>query len=369
MSVILTLALQPGHYMRLFYCLFLFFLPLLLFGQATAPKYSNEFLSIGVGARALGMGRTQSALVNDVTAGYWNPAGLLDSKNKYEGALMHAEYFAGIAKYDYAAFATPIDSNSHLAVSIIRFAVDDIPDTRFLFDANGAINYNNITFFSAADYAFLVSYARRFRKIEGLKLGGNVKVIHRNVGNFANAWGFGFDAGLQWSRKGWLVGLMARDVTSTFNAWSINSALLRDVYAQTNNRLSENSIEITLPKLTVGIARSFRFGASKNVGLLTALDADFTFDGRRNVLVRSQATSIDPHVGLELDYKQTAFVRLGAGDVQQIKDFDSSTYTTFQPNFGVGFRLSKFQIDYALTDIGDQSESPYSHVFSVKAGF
>ncbi len=282
---------------------------------------------------------------------------------------MHAEYFAGIAKYDYAAFATPIDSVSHLAVSAIRFGVDDIPDTRFLFDANGAINYNNITFFSAADYAFLVSYARRFPKISGLRLGGSVKIIHRNVGSFANAWGFGFDLGMQWSRKDWQFGLMARDVTSTFNAWSINTVLLRDVYAQTGNRLSSNSIEITLPKMIAGVARSFRFGASKNIGLLTAFDADFTFDGRRNVLVRSRALSVDPHIGVELDYKKLAFVRLGAGDVQRIKDFDSSLYTTFQPNFGVGFRMGKFGIDYALTDIGDQSESPYSHVFSVKAGF
>ncbi|MBD0259821.1 MAG: hypothetical protein ICV83_29230, partial [Cytophagales bacterium] len=98
-----------------------------MFGQATAPKYSNEFLSIGIGARGLGMGRTQTAVVNDVTAGYWNPAGLLDITTKYEAALMHAEYFAGIAKYDYAGFATPIDSVSHLAVSAIRFGVDDIP--------------------------------------------------------------------------------------------------------------------------------------------------------------------------------------------------------------------------------------------------
>jgi hypothetical protein len=64
--------------MKLLPLLLLLLSPGLLFGQATAPKYSNEFLSIGIGARALGMGRTQTAVVNDVTAGYWNPAGLLD---------------------------------------------------------------------------------------------------------------------------------------------------------------------------------------------------------------------------------------------------------------------------------------------------
>ncbi len=347
--------------------LLLLLTPGLLFGQATAPKYSNEFLSIGIGARGLGMGRTQTAVVNDVTAGYWNPAGLLDITTKYEAALMHAEYFAGIAKYDYAGFATPIDSVSHLAVSAIRFGVDDIPDTRFLFDASGAINYNNVTFFSAADYAFLVSYARRLRWLGGLQVGANVKVIHRSVGNFANAWGFGFDVGLLLQRKEWRAGLMARDVTSTFNAWSINTTLLQSVYAQTNNRLTANSVEITLPKLSAGVARAFAI--NRSVGLLATADVDFTFDGKRNVLIRSSAVSVDPHVGLEADYRKLAFLRLGAGEVQRLKDFDGATYTVFQPNFGVGFRLGKLSIDYALTDIGDQSESPYSHVFSLKAGF
>ncbi|MEM9982244.1 MAG: hypothetical protein AAF734_07095, partial [Bacteroidota bacterium] len=161
------------------------------------PKYSNEFLNIGVGARALGMASAQTAVANDVTAGYWNPAGLLNIEDKYQGTLMHAEYFAGIAQYDYLAFATPVDSNSHIGVSIIRFGVDDIPDTRFLYDINGAINYNNITFFSSADYAFLLSYARRSNLIKGLQLGANFKIVHRQAGDFATAWGFGLDAGAQ----------------------------------------------------------------------------------------------------------------------------------------------------------------------------
>ncbi len=353
--------------MKLFCSLLFLLTPCLLYSQATAPKYSNEFLSIGIGARGLGMAKAQTAIACDVTAGYWNPAGLPDIPTRYEVSLMHAEYFAGIVKYDYAGFATPIDSVSHLAVSAIRFGVDDIPDTRFLFDASGAINYNNITLFSAADYAFLVSYARKIRKLPGLQAGANVKIIHRNVGSFANAWGFGFDAGLLYKHRNWRFGLMARDVTSTFNAWSINTSLLQTVYNQTNNRLTANSIEITLPKLSAGVARIFRFRES--FSLLAAADADFTFDGRRNVLIRSEAVSVDPRIGLEAGYRNVAFLRLGAGEVQRIKNFDSSTYTVFQPNFGLGFRLGKFGIDYALTDIGDRSQSPYSHVFSLKAGF
>lgn len=354
--------------MRKFYFILIYFscFSVELFGQASAPKYSNEFLSIGVGARGLGMSGTQAAHVDDVTAGYWNPAGLVGIKDKYQFSLMHAEYFAGIANFDYASFATPVDSFSHLAVSVIRFAVDDIPDTRFLYDANGAINYDNIRFFSAADYAFMLSYARKIRQIQGLNLGANFKIIHRNVGSFANAWGFGLDAGAQYKVKKWQFGLMVRDITGTFNAWSHNSELVIDIYTQTGNEIPENSIEITLPKAVLGVARSFLF--KEKIGLLAALDFDFTFDGKRNVPFQSDFTSIDPHIGLELDYLKVVFLRAGAGKVQQVRNFDGSEKTISQPDFGVGINIKKVAIDYALTDLGDQSDALYSHVFSVRIG-
>lgn len=332
-----------------------------------APKYSNEFLNIGVGARALAMSNSQVAIANDVTAGYWNPAGLLDIEARYEGALMHAEYFAGIAQYDYAAFATPIDSMSHLGISLIRFGVDDIPDTRFLYDADGRINYDNIRFFSAADYALLLSYARRLSWLQGLKFGANFKVIYRNAGNFANAWGLGLDAGLQLDRGKWHFGLMVRDITGTFNAWSHNASLVFDVFAQTGNEIPENSIEVTLPKAILGVARELDF--SENLGLLLSADIVSTFDGSRNVLIENDPISLDASFGLELDYKHLVFLRGGVGNFQQIKNFDGTTNTDFQPNFGLGLKIKQFSIDYALTDIGNQSEALYSHVFSLKGSF
>ena len=335
----------------------------LVTGQTSAPKFSNEFLSIGVGARALGMSNAQVSQVADATAGYWNPAGLLDQPAKYDFSLMHAEYFAGIAKYDYIGFSTPIDSLNHIGVSVIRFGVDDIPDTRFLYDANGAINYDNIRFFSASDYAFLFSYARRVKGIKGLKLGANFKLIHRIAGPFARAWGYGLDAGAQLNLKQWRFGLMVRDLTGTFNAWSHSSELLADVYTQTGNIIPENSVEITLPKAIFGISRLFYLG--KRLGLLAAADFDMTFDGKRNVPIKSDFVSIDPHMGLELNYREIIYLRGGVGNIQEIKDFSGGTSTSFQPNFGVGMRIKMVVLDYALPDIGDQSASLYSHVFSL----
>ena len=334
------------------------------YGQTSAPKYSNEFLNIGVGARALGMANVQTASVNDVTAAYWNPAGLLNMQSKHEVALMHSEYFAGIAKYDYGAFAARLDSQSVIALSIIRFGVDDIPDTRYLYDANGALDYNNVKYFSAADYAFLFSYARETKLIPGLQLGGNAKVIHRTVGQFANSWGFGLDAGAQYIRKQWKFGLMVRDISTTFNAWSLNTSQLQDIYASTGNAPPQNSIEITLPKAILGAAKNFKI--HRKVGLLAAIDLVNTFDGKRNVLVKSNLVSIDPMAGFEVDYAKVVYLRFGVGNFQKVQDFNKGTVTTFQPNFGIGLKISKLFIDYALTNVGNQGASLYSNVFSLK---
>jgi hypothetical protein len=332
--------------------------------QAQAPKYSNEFLKIGVGARALGMSNAFIASANDVTSGYWNPAGLSRLESDFQFSLMHSEYFAGIAAYDYAALATKIDTASTIGFSFIRFGVDDIPNTTQLIDSEGNIDFNRVTSFSASDYAGLISYARK-SKIEGLSYGANVKIIHRNVGDFADAWGFGFDVGAQYQRNKWRFAAVGRDVTSTFNAWTSNlDEETKQVFALTNNEIPENSVEITLPELILGINRAFV--VSRKIGIETELNLKNTFDGKRNVLLKSDLVSVDPYFGFEANYDNVVFLRGGLGNFQVTTDIDRNRITTFQPNFGIGVRLSYFTIDYALTDIGDQSVALYSNVFSLR---
>jgi hypothetical protein len=329
-----------------------------------ARKYSNEFLSIGVGARALGMSNSIVGSVSDVTAGYWNPAGLTAIEPDMQVGLMHAEYFAGIAKYDYGALAKKIDSNSVFAISIIRFGVDNIPNTTELIDAAGNVNYDRITKFSAADYAFIASYARKL-KITGLSVGGNFKIIHRKVGDFANSWGFGLDASVRYNYKGWNLGLMARDITTTFNAWSYNlTNKMIEVFEQTGNEIPENSIELTLPKFLMGAGRLFNL--KNKFTLFTEINFDLTTDGKRNTLIKSKPFSIDPHLGIEAGYANMVFIRAGIGNIQQELDVTGKKTTTFQPNIGIGLRIKRFVIDYALTDIGDQSAALYSNVFSLR---
>lgn len=332
--------------------------------QTDAPKYSNEFLAVGVGARALGMGNAFTAVTNDVTSGYWNPAGLLGVKGDLQVGAMHSEYFAGIAKYDYIGLAKPIDSVSTIGFSFIRFGIDNIPNTIDLIDPSGNIDYDRITTFSSADHAFILSYARKL-SIPGLRVGGNAKVIYRRVGEFGKAWGFGLDAGAHYHRDRWRFSAVARDITGTFNAWSYTlDQRTIDVFEQTNNELPQNSVEVTLPRLMLGAAREFKFG--KKFDLIAAVDLENTFDGRRNTLIQSSAISVDPRLGLELGYAGIVYVRAGMSNIQYVTEITDEKRLTVQPNIGIGLRIKSVSLDYALTDIGDNSVALYSNVFSLR---
>lgn len=334
---------------------------------AQTRKYSNEFLSIGVGARALGMGNANIASTEGVNAGYWNPAGLLAQKNDIEVGLMHAEYFAGIAKYDYVGISKIIDSNSVAGISILRFGVDNIPNTLDLVDANGNIDYNRVTTFNAVDFAALLSYARRIPSIKGVELGGNFKIIRRRLGEFGGAWGFGLDAGARYDHKGWKLAAMARDVTGTFNAWSFSlDEKELATFIQTGNEVPTSSLEVTLPKLILGIAKEFSFWKN-NISVLGEVNFINTFDGERNTVIKTNLWSMEPAVGLEIGYKGFVYLRGGLGNIQkQLNDRATLYITTVQPNFGVGVKYRIFTLDYALTDIGDRSVALYSNIFSLK---
>lgn len=331
--------------------------------SAQAPKYSNEFLSIGVGARALGMSGAQVASVDDATSGFWNPAGLCLSKGDLQLALMHNEYFAGIAKYDYAALVAPVDATRTVGLSVIRFAVDDIIDSTDLVDANGNVNYDRLKSFSAADYAFLFSYSKK-TAVNGLRYGGNFKVVHRKVGKFASAWGFGLDGGVQYEKDKWKFGALGKDITSTFNAWKFNTAELEEVFIQTGNEIPENGLEVTLPKLILGVG--YKTNLSKKFTIHPELNLDVTFDGKRNVPIKSDPISADPHIGLEIGYSDFIFLRAGIGNIQEVKEIEGGTSTIAQPNLGIGLKIKNVSLDYALTNLGQTGETLYSNVFSLK---
>jgi hypothetical protein len=343
-----------------------FFLLLLVstlnYGQAVR-KYSNEFMNIGVDAAALGMANAVTASTADVNSGYWNPAGLTKLEDR-QLALMHANYFANIAQYDYIGYASPIDDRSAWGISLIRFGVDDILNTTELIDSEGNIDYNRISLFSTADYGFTFSYARKLA-VPGFQYGVNAKIIRRIIGKFADSWGFGFDVGLQFEKNDCQFGLMVRDITTTYNVWNIDEKeyqKIADAVPEQNQELPE-STEITAPKAQLGLSK--KFIVRYDYSIMAAANVNMRF-AKTNDLLSSDFVSIDPALGFEFGYTDLVFVRAGVGNFQNIEQLDNTEKIGFQPNIGLGFKYKGIQVDYALTDLGNQSAALYSNIFSLK---
>lgn len=358
-------------YISLF-CFLLFSFCFSLPGKSQFRTYSNEFLNIGAGARGLAMGGAQVASAEDGNAGYWNPAGLANVFNAPSVSLMTANYFAGIGSYQYASVAVPSsDGFSTLGFSFLRFAVDDIPNTLFLVQPDGSLNYNNIQSFSSADYAFLLSYARVLKDDDSgtMSWGANTKIIHRSVGSFASSWGFGFDGGFMYRKDKWRLGITARDITTTFNAWSFSfTDAEKEVLYLTNNDVPVKSTELTAPRLVPAVGYNFKLG--EKFSLLTEANFDMTFDGKRNTLISTKPISIDPKFGIEANINNAVFIRGGVSNFQRgLEDGDTLNQKKvwlFQPALGAGFRAGNVSIDYAFSNLANQSNPLYSHIISLR---
>jgi hypothetical protein len=280
---------------------------------------------------------------------------------------MHSEWFAGVGKFDYIGMTLPFqNSNRRLGFSLIRFGIDDIPNTLTLFEDDGSVNYDNIVSFSAADYAFLGSYSQKMKagSDRSLSIGGNAKIVRRVIGKFANSWGFGIDLGLQYQLKKLKLGLTARDITTTFNAWKVSfTEKEKDVLLNTGNELPDiNSIEITKPQVLLGTAYSFQY---KKFKFQPELDIIATTDGKRNTLVSADPISMEANAGLEVGYQDFLFLRAGIGQFQKEKDFGGDQFWTSRPAIGIGLQLYSLRVDYAYTNLGD-SQNRYSHVISLQ---
>jgi len=188
-------------------------------GVGNASEYAGDFLSLGAGARSLGMGSAFVAISDDASSVYWNPAGAAGQSYR-EVMAMHSERFGGIVKYDFVSFLTPSERFGGVGVGILRVGVDDIkytvlerPDEEL-----GPSNRPRVSkIVSAADYALYLSNGRSVR--DRLFVGGTVKVIRRKVAK-NTADGYGLDLGaLYVTPWGASAGISLRDVTTTRVAW------------------------------------------------------------------------------------------------------------------------------------------------------
>lgn len=339
----------------------------------SAQKFVNEFLNIGVGARAHGMFGSVVAHVDDASAGYWNTAGLTQIDAPLQISAMHTNWFGGIANYDYISIAKRFDGKRKAAggITFIRMGVDNIPNTLNLIGPDGTVNYDRIKTFSTSDYAAILSYARDMNDAGNWSVGGNIKIINRTIGSFGSAWGFGADLGAQWRGKNFSFGVAARDVTTTYNAWSFNlTEEEKLVFQKTNNDIPVSSTEISLPRVIVGFAFHQKRG---NLSYLAEADLNISTNGTQAGVLGGNKFAVDPTIGLEVGFADRVFVRAGVGNIQSVINPAISDQIErdleFQPNIGMGLKLGRLTVDYALTNIGSVTGVLVSHVFSVTLNF
>lgn len=307
-----------------------------LHAQTVTAKYAGEFLALGVGGRPAGMGGAFTALANDVTAAYYNPAGLMQI-NYPQVALMYDSQFGNLVSYNYAGVALPYGKDYTFAVSAMRLAVDGISDTRNALvdkltgdvitdinNANARIDPSKVKEFSNQDWAFYLSAARRYS--DRLLIGANVKFISRSIAEYS-ALGIGFDVGALYNATDDLVvAAIMQDVTTTLVSWNTGRN------------------ELITPTLKLGSLYSVHFLNSFVV--TPAVDLDVRFENRKFASIFNVGpVSVDPHAGFELTYNKVFAVRAGYNDVKQF-------------TLGAGVKLPKLNIDYSFARFsGNPSEN------------
>ncbi len=331
-----------------------------ILGQKVA-KYGADFLAGGVGARALGMGGAHIAIASDANAGYWNPAGL-EGITYPEISYMHAERFSGVITFDFAGVAWPLSDISTIGVSFYRSGVNDIKNTLDAWDSERNAPKPNpedfITSFSATDYAFFFGYGRTIsRKV---RIGVTGKIIRRTIGDFADAWGYSFDMGLQYRSKNLFLGFNAQDISTMLQSWSVNDAALINIRDVFGDDLPEGGTELVLPVLRLGSGYMIHYTQSD---LTLAFDVDVAFDGQQANAINLGDASFHPRLGAEYMYKGVVALRGGFGRIQH----SSRDGWDVTPSVGAGFRLKQIQIDYGFGDFaGLISELGFSHRISLK---
>ncbi|MEX2117945.1 MAG: PorV/PorQ family protein, partial [Bacteroidota bacterium] len=143
-----------------------------------------KFLSIPVGARALGMGGAFVAVANDASGLYWNPAGI-SKIGRNEAILSHSSWIAGI-DFNFAGFVLPLGEHQSLGISLTSLTMDEMErTTEDQPDGTGE-------FFTVGSIAFGLTYARDLT--DWFSIGGTVKYVSEHIWN-STATGIAVDIG------------------------------------------------------------------------------------------------------------------------------------------------------------------------------
>jgi hypothetical protein len=283
---------------------------------AQAAKYAGEFLRLGMGARAWGLGGAYSAIGADATAVYWNPANLADLRSR-DLMLMHSETFGALLNYDAAALALPAPGyGTDLGVGFALFRLGgDIQRTR-LANPNLPISDSNrvVTDGESAGASDWAAYAGLGKRLNArLAVGAALKLIYRDLVD-VTAVGFGLDVGARYTPHPWWSGaLTVYDLTTTLLAYD------------------NGTKESVNPSMALGLALHPRW---ERVAVTLSTDGLFQFEGRQlGAQFHQGKVSLDLRWGAEVLYFDRLAVRGG---------LDKEN-----PTLGVGIRFRRFSVDGA----------------------
>lgn len=333
---------------------------ILLVSAAFAENYAGDFLTNGVGARALGLGGAYVSVADDATATYWNPAGIASVSQKYQVCMMHAARRSGLGAFSYVSAIGNVIPHTTLGFSWIRAGIDDIPiyydvpafdpsisAEQRLHDPTYRPRDDDFVpsgYLSDNENAFVLSLATRVAISQewwdnfgrdslppDFMFGINVKGIFQNFSGGSDldettalfstygSRGFGFDAGIL-ARLPDLNALFGLENSGGF-ALGIN---LQDISKTT---LTWN----TVPAVSESIPANFNIGITYFNHLFFNRELIISYQWQERYGGQS-------HIGIEYEISSPLAVRLG---------FRDSRLTS-----GIGIKLKKFNLDYALL-IGD----------------
>jgi len=277
--------------------------------------YAGEFAYLGTGPRATALGGAFTALSNDVTSSYWNPAGLIEAKG-LQAIFMHSKQFISSIQNNYLAISTPFEDNSALGFSIYYLTVINIPNSlNAKNEITNQVVYSDVSFFNTGDYVFTGSYAKKYD--ENINWGVNVKLIYRDY-ELETATGFGFDAGLKYITGNLKFGAIIRDLTGTVIAWS------------------NNTTEYILPSVKLGAAYTYYLN-EYNLMFTPTMDLNILNENRDySAQFNLSSVSGDLMAGLEVSYDEIISLRMGIDDIGR--------FTT-----GIGISIPRVNIDYSFT--------------------
>ena len=317
----------------------------LVYGSDTKKgTAAAQFLKITPGARSVGMGNSFVAVANDVSALYWNPAGItLLSSSQVN--FTHAEWLADI-NYEFIGMAVPLGNKGAIGAAVTVLHMGDMEVTTAE-DPEGEIG----VLFSARDYAVSISYARRLT--DRFSIGFNGKYINQNIFH-SSASSFALDVGTYYDTgfKGLRIGMCFSNFGSKMQMQGRDLLVDHDITPGVpgNEEIDADlrTGEWELPVVfRVGIAMDLLKTEKSN--LLLAIDGVHPNDAAQYA-----------NVGIEYTWNKIFALRAGYKGLARAgyKPFDEDAIGGDQgASFGGGLNLgyllkNPILLDYAYTDFG-----------------